>query len=302
MVAPVDSMNIPNSTLKKRFSRRDFLKVTALLGLDVFLLGVAGVGYVRNIEPSWVDVRQVKLRLPRLPRSFSGLRMVQLSDIHIGPWMTLDRVREIFGMAAAQSPDVVALTGDFVLAYGRMSRSYQDELDEMAKALKSLSERALVAAVLGNHDYWYNAGQVRKALEQGGTHVLANSVLTLARGAERLHIAGMDDAYVGQNDLEALLENLPTDGCALLLAHEPDVADASAVTGRFDLQVSGHSHGGQVVLPIIGPPILPELGQKYPSGLYQVGNMFQYTNRGVGMSFPAVRFNCRPEITIFTLL
>jgi predicted MPP superfamily phosphohydrolase len=94
---------------------------------------------------------------------------------------------------------------------------------------------------------------------------------------------------------------LPAEGCAILLAHEPDCADDSAATGRFDLQISGHSHGGQVSLPLIGPPVLPYLAQKYPSGLYQVGQMFQYTNRGVGMTPPYVRLNCRPEITVFTL-
>ncbi|MBZ0286049.1 MAG: metallophosphoesterase, partial [Anaerolineae bacterium] len=85
------------------------------------------------------------------------------------------------------------------------------------------------------------------------------------------------------------------------LAHEPDYADISAATGRFDLQISGHSHGGQVVIPFIGPPVVPPYSKKYPLGRYQVGTMIQYTNRGVGMISPAVRFNCRPEITVFTL-
>jgi predicted MPP superfamily phosphohydrolase len=88
---------------------------------------------------------------------------------------------------------------------------------------------------------------------------------------------------------------------AILLAHEPDFADTSAATGKFDLQVSGHTHGGQVVVPFLGPPVLPYLGQKYHTGLYKIGNMFQYTNRGVGMNRLAVRFNCRPEITMFEL-
>jgi predicted MPP superfamily phosphohydrolase len=85
------------------------------------------------------------------------------------------------------------------------------------------------------------------------------------------------------------------------LAHEPDFADTSAATGRFDLQLSGHTHGGQVVLPFIGPPILPHLGRKYPSGLYKVQEMFQYTNRGVGMARLPLRINCPPEITVFIL-
>ena len=102
--------------------------------------------------------------------------------------------------------------------------------------------------------------------------------------------------------LNDVIEELKDESAAILLAHEPDFADLSSKTGRFDLQLSGHSHGGQVVVPFYGPLVLPYLGQKYPSGLYQVGEMLQYTNRGVGMIEPAVRFNCPPEITVFHLL
>lgn len=301
MVAPVGSTSNSNSTLKKRFSRRDFLKVTAVLGLDAFVLGMVGVGYMQNVEPSWMEVKRVRLKLRRLPEAFSGLRIAQLSDIHIGPWMSLEKIREILNVVVAQSPDVLALTGDFVLAYGRMPRSYMEELDGMAQALRPVSDDLPVVAVLGNHDYMYNPSQVREALERGGARVLMNSVHTLSRGAARFHLAGIDDIYRGSPDLKAILGAFPAGECAMLLAHEPDFADISAATERFDLQISGHSHGGQIVLPFIGPPILPKHGEKYFSGLYQVGEMFQYTNRGVGMSFPAVRFNCRPEITIFTL-
>jgi len=97
-------------------------------------------------------------------------------------------------------------------------------------------------------------------------------------------------------------DSIAPDGAAIQLAHEPDFADKSSLTGRFDLQVSGHSHVGQVgVVPFYGPPVLPFLGQKYPSGLYRVGDMFQYTNRGVCMVRLPIRINCPPEITIFNL-
>jgi predicted MPP superfamily phosphohydrolase len=130
---------------------------------------------------------------------------------------------------------------------------------------------------------------------------LTNTVFTLKRGSENLHLCGVDDVWEGDVQLENVLNQLTDDSAAILLAHEPDFADTSAATGRFDLQVSGHSHGGQVVIPYYGPPILPLLGQKYPSGLYKVGEMFQYTNRGVGTGMLPVRFNCPPEITLFIL-
>ncbi|MDH5508153.1 MAG: metallophosphoesterase, partial [Anaerolineae bacterium] len=118
-----------------------------------------------------------------------------------------------------------------------------------------------------------------------------------------LHWAGGDDIWENQDRLDLVLEMLPEEGCAILLAHEPDFADTSAATGRFDLQISGHSHGGQIIFPVIGPPVVPWLSEKYPLGLYQLGEMLQYTNRGIGMVGPPhVRFNCRPEITVFTLV
>jgi predicted MPP superfamily phosphohydrolase len=129
---------------------------------------------------------------------------------------------------------------------------------------------------------------------------LSNTVYSLDRAEASLHFGGVDDIKMGKDRLDMVLDQLPTDGAAILLAHEPDFADATVRTGRFDLQISGHSHGGQVIVPLIGPLVLPELGQKYPLGLYELDSMYQYTNRGVGMSEPAVRFNCRPVLTIFT--
>jgi hypothetical protein len=214
--------------------------------------------------------------------------------------MTPERFASIVDLIKEQSPDLVAVTGDVILAYGGMPDD-QPALDEFGKVFKQIADDYETIAVLGNHDYWYDADKVRSVLERAGARVLMNSVHSLERRGERLHIAGVDDIYENQDDLGAVLSALPQDGGAILLAHEPDFADISAATGRFDLQISGHSHGGQVSLPVIGPLVLPHLGRKYPSGLYKVGDMYQYTNRGVGMTMPTIRFNCRPEITVFTL-
>jgi hypothetical protein len=146
-----------------------------------------------------------------------------------------------------------------------------------------------------------NAEWVERSLSQAGVEVLRNSVKTIQRGGAKLNIAAVDDVRQKMDRLDQVLEMLPEEGAAILLAHEPDFADVSSLTGRFDLQISGHSHGGQIVLPIIGPPLLPAMGRKYPSGLYYVNNMLLYTNRGIGVTTINARFNCRPEITLFTL-
>ena len=129
---------------------------------------------------------------------------------------------------------------------------------------------------------------------------LPNEVLTLQRGAANLHVAGVDDIMVGADNLDQVLQSLPADGPAILLAHEPDFADKSAASGRFGLQLSGHSHGGQILLPQLGP-IRGQMFRKYPLGRYQVGDMVQYTNPGIGTHVLRLRINVPPEITVITL-
>jgi uncharacterized protein len=294
--------NLPVNT-KRRLSRRDFIKlltVAGLAGLDAVLVAQGGSDYVRKVEPLLVEVTQVRLKLPRLPKSFSGFRLAQISDMHLGGWMTVSHAADLFKMVLDQSPDAVAMTGDFVMAYGR-GHDVLGKMDEIIPVLEEMTRQVPVMAVLGNHDHRYDSVAVTEMLQQAGVGVLNNAVSAIWRGEDTLNFAGVDDVMEGKDRLEQVLAQLPSESCSILLAHEPDFADSSSATGRFDLQISGHSHGGQVVLPLIGPPVLPEFGQKYPSGLYQVGNMFQYTNRGVGMTLPYVRLNCRPEITVFTL-
>jgi uncharacterized protein len=284
----------------KRLTRRDFLKLTGITAANLFLAGMSWIGYSMLVEPGWLDITQVPLKLPRLSPSFSGFRLVQLSDIHFGGWMNRERLQQVAQGVLAQEPDLVVITGDFAIGNG-WNESVQTSLGEMAEELSALAEKYPTLAVLGNHDYWTNEGAVRAALADSGIENISNDVYTLSKGGELFHIAGVDDIWEGHDRLDIVLAKLPKDGAAVLLAHEPDFADRSAETGRFDLQLSGHSHGGQVVLPLLGAPVLPYLGRKYPSGLYRVGEMWQYTNRGVGMARLKVRFNCRPEITVFTL-
>ena len=275
-----------------KLSRRHFLKTS--LGAAAFA-GVAG-GTVVLAASDELDVNPVELTLPRLPSAFDGLKIAQLSDIHMGSGMTEDRLLEIVQIVNAQQPDLVAITGDLV-TMGEVA----DVADALIRPLRTLTPAIETLAVLGNHDHHLNAGEMSVVLRESGIHELPNDVMTLTRGGEQLYIAGVDDAWYGHDRLDLVLEKLPEEGGALLLMHEPDFADESAPTGRFDLQLSGHSHGGQVVMPLTGPVVLPRLGRKYHTGLYQVGNMLQYTNRGVGTVGPSLRLNCPPEVTVFTL-
>lgn len=283
-----------------RPSRRDFLKLVRAALLEGSLLAVGGGVYVSSLEPGWFEVNQIRMKLRRLAPAFTGFRLAHISDIHMGGWMDAERLQNVVALLLAEQPDLVAITGDFLIGHAwdavteSAARDLQNVLAPLARAVPTF-------AVLGNHDHWTNADAVRGMLAGCGIHELRNDVHTLTRDGQRLHLCGVDDIWVGRHDLDEILARLPADGAAILLAHEPDFADESAATGRFDLQLSGHSHGGQVVIPLLGPPVLPWLGEKYPSGAYLVNGMLQYTNRGVGMISPFVRFHCRPEIGIFHL-
>jgi predicted MPP superfamily phosphohydrolase len=278
-----------------KFSRRDFLKMSGAAALDLLGIGLLGTGYGTQVEPGWVEVKRLSLKLPRLGHSFSGLRLAQISDIHMGGWMTRERLQHVVALTLAERPHIAVLTGDFVYA------SKAENLVDLQAALSPLSQQVMTFGVLGNHDYWANASAVREMLSRCGIVELANRVHSVSLNGEQFHLAGLDDVWVGDARLDEVVTALPESGAAVLLTHEPDYADVSAAIGRFDLQISGHSHGGQINIPFYGPPMLPYLGRKYPIGLYQVGEMLQYTNRGVGMTGLEVRLNCRPEITIFTL-
>lgn len=286
--------------MQSRLSRRQFGKLTLKTGAGLALLGAVD-GFV--IEPHFRVVgERINISLARLPLEFDGFRIAQLTDIHFGPNIGRWHVERCLEVTRAFNPDLVVLTGDFVghplgKGYGPEGARYAEPCsDVLVGGLKNVPQMA----ILGNHDHWNGPEIVRGALAERGISVLRNSSTAIERGAKRLWIAGVDDAFAGKADLQATLQKVPAGEATVLLAHEPDYAD---VATRFpiDLQLSGHSHGGQVRLPGIGPLILPRMAHKYHTGHYRVGNMQLYTNRGVGVINPPVRFNCPPEVTLITL-
>jgi predicted MPP superfamily phosphohydrolase len=252
--------------------------------------------YARQVETRRLEVKHVALTLPRLAPEFDGYRLVQMGDLHLDDWVNPERLKEIAQKVNEQSPDLLAITGDFA--------SYSaEQLDArvLIEALSGFRARDACVAVLGNHDYLTDVKLVRRCIREAGVTELINGVITLKRGESALHVAGIDDVMEGRSRLDLVLRELPESGAAILLAHEPDFADVSAATGRFDLQLSGHSHGGQIGIPLLRRLVLPPFSQRYTRGLYEVGGMILYTNRGLGFVHLRLRFLCRPEITVFTL-
>lgn len=267
-------------------------------GAGAVTLAVGGSVYSTLIEPQWLSVDRVDVPLARLPRELDGFTIAQLSDLHHGPYIGDDDIRVAVEAANRLHPDAIVLTGDFVTREA-------DRIGDCARVLSGLQARCGVWAVLGNHDHWTDAATITRALEAHSIPVLMNEAIPIDRNGRRLWIAGVDDVWEESCDLDRAVRHIAPEDVTVLLAHEPDFADEAA-RYPIDLQLSGHSHGGQVRLPFYGAPILPHLGRKYPIGLARieaarVGTMQVYTNRGLGMVSPPVRFNCRPEVTLLTL-
>lgn len=281
----------------KRLNRRTFLK-SSLLGLGSLAALAGGSGlYGIFAERFWIQIRRLQFSFRRLPASLSGIRIVQFSDTHIGKYYSYERMEHVINLVARQQPDLICFTGDlFDSEYGEVS-------DEIIPLLLRLKARLGKYAVLGNHDMRLGHERVRSVLERSGFIVLVNDNWKIEQGNERIWIAGLDEMLYGKPDFNPTLRGVDPHDFLLMLAHEPDLADKS-LTHQVDFQLSGHSHGGQIRIPFYGSFFTPDGAKKYPIGLYAFeGTEFKvYTNRGIGTTMLPIRFNCRPEITVFTLV
>ena len=279
--------------MKGQLSRRQFLKLSGL-ALASGVIATSGVVALAN-QVGELSIERVQIPIPGLPVAFEGFTIAQLTDIHLLPYTRPEFIREVVAVANALQPDLIALTGDYV---------WHDvgSMRELAPILAGLNAREGVFAVLGNHDYWAGVRAVKAGFQQARIPLLINQHIPITRGDGSLVLAGLDDGWAGRADLDAALAGAPADAPVILLLHEPDLADDPAINQRCALQLAGHSHGGQVRIPGQGALVLPYLGRKYDMGLYQVGAMWLYTNRGLGEIGAPLRINCPPELTIFTLL
>lgn len=257
-------------------------------------------------EPNHPKLVELSIPLQQLPEAWDGFRIVQLSDIHYDDHFSVIPLRRAVDIVNNLKPDLLVLTGDFVTAppYALRNRQRKNKaaaaIEPCTNLLRQVRARFGALAVLGNHDALDYSERIVGTLQSGGIQVLNNRALPLDREGKRLWFAGVEDVLEGSPDLDTALLPIPANEPVVLLAHEPDFADQAA---RYpvDLQLSGHSHGGQVRIPLVGAPWLPRLGRKYPMGLHRIGKMTLYTNVGLGTIRIPVRWNCPPEITSITL-
>ena len=242
-----------------------------------------------------------EISLRRWPERLEGFTIALLSDFHYDPHFSVHPIATAIGMANDLRPDLIALTGDFVsMPWAGDPQPAAAAAEPCAHLLRNLHAPFGLWAVLGNHDAFSDPDRVTGALQAAGIQVLINQSVPIENNGARFWLSGVDDVLGSSADLDTTLHDVPTEEATVLLAHEPDYADR-AKRYPVDLQLSGHSHGGQVVLPLIRPLYLPELARKYIAGLYQVGGLTLYTNRGIGTVGIPVRWNCPPEITLLTL-
>ena len=283
----------------KSLSRRQFfdLAVGRILG--------GAFGYSLLWEPGRLRITRRTFAIRDLPPSLDGLRLAQVSDLHHGPWLSMERVRDVVRQTNALGADMILLTGDYVYE----SPQY---IEPAVGALAELKAKIGVVGILGNHDWWDRGVPMKNAFARNGLPLIDNSRLILTPGrslvreaGEGLCIAGVGDLWEDVPDYRAALSKLPPGMPRLLLAHNPDAAEDPLFLGgkhRVDLMISGHTHGGQVWIPGIGSPIIPSrFGQKYASGLVQGPGCPVFISRGIGLSGLPIRFGVPPEIVVMEL-
>ena len=286
-------MTEDSEDINTRFSRRQFL---ALTGLTVAGGLVAAGGYLyANNEADEPQVSRVQIPIPELEPALDGFTIAVLADFHLYPLTQLDLIKKGVIMANALKPDLTVLLGDYVWRE-------VEAIFDLAPVLAGLDATHGVFAATGNHDYWTDIEVITLGLTEAGLPLLVNQGVPISVGDKGLYLAVLDDGWSGEPDLQATMQDLTPGATTVLLSHEPDLADKHSLDARIALQLSGHSHGGQVRFPGVGALILPYLAWKYDMGLYKVNEMWLYTNRGLGVTNEPVRYNCPPEITEITLV
>lgn len=279
-------------------NRRTFIKKLFASSLAILGIGGGTYYYAREIEPSMLTIHQETITSSKLSKSFNQFKIVHISDTHIGFHYSLEQFEQLIKKVNDLKPDCVVFTGDLVDKPNRYSWD-----SRLVNLLSSLSAPFGKFWIYGNHDHGgYGTDIVKEAMDNSGFILLKNSHHIIERNGDTFTLAGLDDAMLGDPDIESALHNTNTDKFTMLLVHEPDYAEITK-NHSVDVQLSGHSHGGQVQIPFWGYVYTPTYAEKYVEGKYEIGSnpLHLFVSRGIGTTRLPYRFLCKPEITIFTL-
>lgn len=263
----------------------------------------ARLGYAYHVEPTWLAINRITLSIPKLPAALAGVRIAQLSDFHHGPHIPAGYLEGAIERAAAEKPDIIALTGDYIDRGPAHVRT-------AAKLFREMKAPLGVFAVLGNHDFSVHTArgvrrhpelhrEVADALSIEGVTVLRNRTVRVERDGAGLLVAGVDDLWSGESNPDAALADACTNTPRVVLAHNPQSVEQLA-RYRADVVLSGHTHGGQINWPGLGRLMLGRKARRWAAGLYPIETGHLYVNTGVGFGW-RFRFGVRPELAVFTL-
>lgn len=251
------------------------------------------------IEPNLLTVNSVNIKVDGL----KGLKVVLFSDLHVKTYQKKNLIR-VIDKINEQQPDIVLNTGDFVSAE---NKKYSMPIEETARELSRIKAKYGTYAVLGNHDWWQGGEKIERALEKNGITVLGNENTYITINGKKIYIVGVEDMTTRNINLAKALKNVSSP--AILMTHSPDLFPYitkpanQKLTGKVNLVLAGHTHGGQVVFPFIGPVIVPsEYDKKYASGLFEENGHKMFVTKGIGTSILHVRFNCIPEIVVLNFV
>lgn len=276
--------------------RRTFLK--RIFGSLITLIGLGGGSYyyANKIEPTLLKVVHQTITSEKVPQAFNNFKIVQFSDTHLGFQYNTQQLSKLVTKINQLKPNVIVFTGDLI----DDPRSYQ-ETEKLINTLKNLQATDGMYWVYGNHDHGgYGTDIVHNVMTQSDFTLLKNSHIVVERDHDRITFVGIDDMILGTPNIINALKQANPNLFTILLAHEPDFAD-TASNHPIDLQLSGHSHGGQVRLPFIGHIYTPIYAEKYVAGKYTLNHLTLFVNKGIGTTRLPFRFFCKPEIHEFTL-
>jgi len=270
-------------------NRRRFLQLAGALAGST-LGGMVAGAYANQIEPRHLVLERRTIRLPRLTPALDGFQIALMSDHHLFPFTPRELLEQAVEQANALHPDLILLGGDYVCAD-------VESIRELAPILGQLNARYGVFAAPGNYDALFGLNLIRAQLVAQSIEVLVNRGLHVGPSAGRLFLAGLDSVCTGVPDPIRAFAGCRETDIGVALVHEPDYFPTMVKLTPMQLQLSGHSHGGQVRIPALGPLILPRFARIYHTGLYELNGRFVYTGRGLGMVGLPLRFNCPPELT-----
>ncbi|GAA0293818.1 hypothetical protein GGQ92_000063 [Gracilibacillus halotolerans] len=280
-------------------NRRSFIKKSIISILSFFGLSGSVYYYAREIEPSLLDVHSFDIKSTRIPKSFDDFKILQFTDTHIGFHYTLEQFEKLVQKINSLNADLVLFTGDLL----DDPSNHSVNLDHLVAALSRITATTGKYWVYGNHDHGgYGTDIVKDIFDKSGFSLLKNESVLIPLDNDYIQLAGLDDAMLGKPDLSTTLLSESDGLFTLLMVHEPDIADFTKQY-PIDVQLSGHSHGGQIQIPFYGYIYTPYLAEKYVEGAYQLGEypLQLFVSRGIGTTRLPYRFLCKPEISLYKL-